>query len=281
VVTPEPACAYRRKAFGKPDAGNPHVRFDEGGGVSLTLLLYSTGSVRRTSSMIPERIVELLGGKLSRASRSLPLPGLQVNPQLMVQIRDSVSQSLAENTGRRMRLNVGQVAAKFFAGGLRTVDHEMHPGPCFAVFRLTHSGDRSNFLQSFDFWEFSEAGIPLQFSKMLVVVNTHSWRDFKVLGQAFVQPQRHHGQRAVQQRVSAFMTHVRLELIVLVGKDHAGATLLDEQGPPVGHVGEVCLDVVLVGTSPTKQEKMDRFLRRLDPQRPGEIFLQSRHFVDQ
>ena len=28
----EYACADVRKAFGKPDAGNPHVRFDEGGG---------------------------------------------------------------------------------------------------------------------------------------------------------------------------------------------------------------------------------------------------------
>jgi hypothetical protein len=35
-------CADRRNAFGPPDAGNPHVRWDEGGGASSTLLLYST-----------------------------------------------------------------------------------------------------------------------------------------------------------------------------------------------------------------------------------------------
>jgi hypothetical protein len=41
-VTIEPVCADRRNAFGPPDAGNPHVRWDEGGGASSTLLLYST-----------------------------------------------------------------------------------------------------------------------------------------------------------------------------------------------------------------------------------------------
>jgi arylsulfatase A len=43
-VTIEPVCADRRNAFGPPDAGNPHVRWDEGGGASSTLLLYSTAS---------------------------------------------------------------------------------------------------------------------------------------------------------------------------------------------------------------------------------------------
>ena len=32
MVTSESACAEGRNTFGKPDAGNPHVRFDEGGG---------------------------------------------------------------------------------------------------------------------------------------------------------------------------------------------------------------------------------------------------------
>ena len=41
----EPACAARRNAFGPPDAGNLHVRWDEGGG-SLAILLYSTVSHR-------------------------------------------------------------------------------------------------------------------------------------------------------------------------------------------------------------------------------------------
>ena len=34
MVTAEPVRAKRRNAFGKPDAGDPHVRFDEGGGTS-------------------------------------------------------------------------------------------------------------------------------------------------------------------------------------------------------------------------------------------------------
>ena len=32
MATIKPACADERNAFGKPDAGNPHVRFEEGGG---------------------------------------------------------------------------------------------------------------------------------------------------------------------------------------------------------------------------------------------------------
>ena len=32
MATIKPACADARNAFGKPDAGNPHVRFEEGGG---------------------------------------------------------------------------------------------------------------------------------------------------------------------------------------------------------------------------------------------------------
>ena len=42
MATAKPACADARNAFGKPDAGDPHVRFDEGEGASMTLLLYST-----------------------------------------------------------------------------------------------------------------------------------------------------------------------------------------------------------------------------------------------
>jgi len=81
--------------------------------------------------------------------------------------------------------------------------------------------------------------------------------------------------------VRAFVTQVRFEIIVLVGKDHAGATLFDEQGPPVGQVGEVFLDVFLVGAPTLEKEQMDGLLRRLDPQRIAEILLQTRHFVDQ
>ena len=37
METIKPACADARNAFGKPDAGNPHVRFDEGGGADKTV----------------------------------------------------------------------------------------------------------------------------------------------------------------------------------------------------------------------------------------------------
>ncbi len=48
----ETACADVRKAFGKPDAGNPHVRFEEGGGSHLRSS--STRLLQRFSCLVPE-----------------------------------------------------------------------------------------------------------------------------------------------------------------------------------------------------------------------------------
>ena len=53
----KPVCADARNAFGKPDAGNSHVRFEEGEGLTKTVLLYSTGLALNSFRISCNRLV--------------------------------------------------------------------------------------------------------------------------------------------------------------------------------------------------------------------------------
>ena len=97
--------------------------------------------------------------------------------------------------------------------------------------------------------------------------------DFKVLRQPFVEPQGHHGQTGVQQRVRAFVSQIDVELRVAVSVHACQPAFAHKQRPPRRHVREMSRQIFAMRGLVGEQVNVHRVASRFDAERPHQLGL--------